>query len=151
MRGSCGDAAPRRDQAADMSHLQRSQSLLWRRLRPSPLWLPSPLRMFCATTSRSPARTSCPTLNAAGARLLRTCHLNPSGVCRGVLSKGVPCIRLELEAEDRQATEAASLDRQQGAGDGLVSSPRAGAVPSPGAGAASDEQSVKDLLKLLPN
>ena len=59
-------------------------------------------------------------------------------------AQDVPCIRLELEAEDRQATEAASrLSRQQSAGGGLAS-------PA-GAGGASDEQSVKDLLKLLPN
>ena len=57
--------------------------------------------------------------------------------------KGVPCTRLELEAEDRQATEAATRRSQQESAGG-------GALSSAGAGAASDEQSIKDLLKLLP-
>ncbi|KAK9832510.1 hypothetical protein WJX81_003527 [Elliptochloris bilobata] len=52
--------------------------------------------------------------------------------------------RLELEAEDRQAVEAApSLGAQQQSAGGTPGSPA-------GAGAAADEQSVKDLLKLLP-
>lgn len=58
--------------------------------------------------------------------------------------QGVPCTRLELEAEDRQATEAATRrSQQESAGRGLLS--------SAGAGAASDEQSLRYLLKLLPD
>lgn len=71
----------------------------------------------------------------------------PPAPVRGSLRyalQGVPCTRLEVEAEDRQATEAAARrGQQESSGRGLLS--------SPGAGAASDERSIKDLLKLLPD